>query len=134
MSTIGDRLREERERLGFSQTVFAETGGVQKRAQINYEQGERFPGVDYLAAVAKLGVDAQYIVTGERSSSAAQMALPADQQLLLDAYQALTAAKRKALLASLLTGSTPKPRKSGEGISVAGNSNRVAGRDITERK
>lgn len=63
----GDRLREERERLGYSQSAFGEIGGVKKLAQINYEKGERNPDAVYLAKVAEYGVDVLYVLTGNRS-------------------------------------------------------------------
>lgn len=69
MSTIGERLREERERLGLSQPAFAEVGGVQKRAQINYEKDERHPDAAYLAAVAEAGVDVLYVLTGQHAQN-----------------------------------------------------------------
>lgn len=63
---VGRRLREERERLGLSQTEFGRQGGVTKQAQINYESDKRSPSTDYLAKVAELGVDILYVVTGRR--------------------------------------------------------------------
>ncbi|HIE2486079.1 TPA: helix-turn-helix domain-containing protein [Pseudomonas aeruginosa] len=66
MSTIGQRLREERERLGLNQTDFAEIGGIQKRAQINYEKDERHPDAAYLAAITEAGVDVLYVLVGQR--------------------------------------------------------------------
>ena len=65
LCTFGERLREERERLGLSQTAFAEAGGVQKRAQINYEKADRLPDAAYLAAIAAIGVDVLYVITGK---------------------------------------------------------------------
>ena len=65
MDDIGSRLKSERTRLGFNQTDFGAIGGVQKLAQINYEKGERFPGADYLQAIAKEGADVQFIITGD---------------------------------------------------------------------
>lgn len=49
-STIGQRLREERERFGMSQTAFGQAGGVQKQAQINYESDLRSPDAIYLSS------------------------------------------------------------------------------------
>lgn len=66
LSTVGERLREERDRLDLSQTAFAELGGVQKRAQINYEKDERHPDAGYLAAIAAANVDVLYVLTGKR--------------------------------------------------------------------
>lgn len=64
MNTFSDRLRDERKRLGKNQTELAELAGVQKRAQVNYESGERSPAADYLAAVAAAGIDVLYLLTG----------------------------------------------------------------------
>ncbi len=55
MNGIGPRLREERERLGMTQRVFGDIGGVEPNAQGKYESGERTPRVDYLAALAVRG-------------------------------------------------------------------------------
>lgn len=53
-SDIGERLREERERIGLSQMAFGEIGGVKKLAQLKYEQRGRAPDVIYLGAISKL--------------------------------------------------------------------------------
>ena len=96
------RLREERKRLGFSQDAFAEIGGVQKRAQINYEKplddGGRKPDSAYFAAIASVGADVQYILTGVRSSAA----LAPDERLLLDKYRASSQAAKDAILGAAL--------------------------------
>ena len=47
---IGERLKEERERIGLSQTEFAAKAGASKNSQYNYEKGERSPDAAYLAA------------------------------------------------------------------------------------
>lgn len=65
--TIGDRLREERERLGFSQPAFAALAGTTKKSQIDYEKGQTFPKANYLEVIAAEGADIQYIITGRRS-------------------------------------------------------------------
>lgn len=82
MSGIGDRLREERERLGMSQAVFGELGGVKANAQGNYEKGERNPDAAYLAAIAEKGVDVLYVVTGERRPTSAESISGAEADLL----------------------------------------------------
>ncbi|WP_306169273.1 S24 family peptidase [Halomonas sp. MMSF_3323] len=65
--TIGERLKEERERLALSQTALAAIGGVGKTTQINYEKGLRNPDSAYLTAVAEQGVDLLYVLKGSRS-------------------------------------------------------------------
>ncbi len=64
MSGIGLRLRQERERLGLSQKIFGEIGGVEANAQGKYESGGRAPKADYLSRVAERGVDVLYVLTG----------------------------------------------------------------------
>ncbi len=64
---IGERLKEERERLGLNQTEFAAQAGASKNTQYNYEKGERSPDATYLAAADVMGVDVLYVVTGRRT-------------------------------------------------------------------
>jgi transcriptional regulator with XRE-family HTH domain len=68
VSFLGDRLREERERLGYNQTQLAVIGDTTKKSQIDYEKGNSYPKGNYLEAVSKLGIDVQYIITGQRST------------------------------------------------------------------
>lgn len=57
-----DRLREERERLGFSQAGFAEKAGVHRNTQVRYENGRTEPEVGYFEVVRGLGVDVDYVL------------------------------------------------------------------------
>lgn len=138
MPLLGERLREERERLGFPQQDLAEECGVTMRSQRNYEKGERQPDAAYLVAFTALGGDVLYVLTGQRSNARAPAHLPSDEQLLLETYRGLTAPARKKLLAELLTGgkkaSKPKASSEDAGIKVSGSGHRVAGRDFNERK
>lgn len=68
--SFGERLREERIRLGLSQTVFGTKGGVTKKTQMLYEADERSPDGVYLAAIAMAKADVLYILTGQRSGTA----------------------------------------------------------------
>lgn len=86
MNTFGDRLKEERERLGLSQTALGDVGGVKKLAQINYEKGERMPDAAYLAAIAAAGADVLYILTGQRAFVPPPPLKP-DEAALLDDYR-----------------------------------------------
>lgn len=95
MKTIGGRLKEERERLGFSQTEFGELGGVKKLAQIHYEKDERQPGAGYLSSVAAKGVDVMYVLTGQRTS--AEYSLNRKEEALLDNYRHCVAEDQKAI-------------------------------------
>lgn len=74
--TIGQRLKEERERLGFTQPAFAELAGTTKKSQIDYEKDLTQPKAGYLASIAKAGADVSYIVTG--------LAISREQKIHLD--------------------------------------------------
>ena len=95
---IGERLREERVRLGPSQEAFGEMAGVGKQAQLRYEKGERHPDTLYMAALAKIGVDVLYVLTGQRSNTA----LTTEERLLLERYRESPQPLRDAALRVLL--------------------------------
>ncbi|WP_432239920.1 helix-turn-helix domain-containing protein [Herbaspirillum robiniae] len=67
--TFGQRLKEERKRLGMTQPDFAQVGKVEKNTQLNYEQDKRSPTADYLLAIADAGVDIHYVMHGERATN-----------------------------------------------------------------
>jgi transcriptional regulator with XRE-family HTH domain len=67
MSTWNMRLREERKRLGLSQSQFAAMAEIGYRTIGNYESGARYPGIDVLLRMQSHGVDVEYILTGLRN-------------------------------------------------------------------
>ena len=69
MTSIGMRLREERVRLGFSQTELGDIAGITKNTQMLYESEKRIPKADYLSALDAVGVNTHYVLTGNRSIS-----------------------------------------------------------------
>ncbi|HGJ5882126.1 helix-turn-helix domain-containing protein, partial [Arsenophonus sp.] len=77
---VGDRLKSERLRLGLSQEIFAERCGVKKLTQYNYEKSERHPDAGYLIAAKALGVDLNYVMTGERSDEASALDVLRDEE------------------------------------------------------
>ena len=93
---IGERLKEERSRLGLSQTDFGALASVGKTTQINYEKGNGSPDAKYLAAVAEQGVDVLYVVTGSRVPTATN-ALTPDEDTLLANYRQLDEKARTTL-------------------------------------
>ncbi|WP_244128947.1 helix-turn-helix domain-containing protein [Burkholderia gladioli] len=94
---IGERLKEERGRLEMNQTQFAAVAGVGKTTQINYESGNRVPDAEYLASLAKVGLDVQYVVTGVRSS----VALSPDERDLVAMYRSAALAGKMAAVGAL---------------------------------
>ena len=86
LTSIGSRLREERERLGVSQEAFAQSFGVSRRTQIAWEKGEQFPNAEVLSLASALGVDVLYVLTNKRSVPVESTLTP-DERALLDNYQ-----------------------------------------------
>lgn len=107
--TFGERLREERQRLGLSQDALAVLCSVTKRTQGNYERNEREADTTYLAAAAAAGIDIQFVVTGERVS-------PLEQAQALAAAPGVGAA---ALLQELLCVQEPAGTYSTVELSAA---------------
>ena len=97
MLNIGERLKEERVRLGFNQADFAAFAGVAKTSQFNYEKGERSPDAAYLAAVAEKGVDVLYVVSGERKPTPAD-SISGDETSLLEYYRLMADSDRQSLV------------------------------------
>lgn len=85
MDNFGKRLREERLRIGNTQSEFCIAGGVKVQAQVNYEKGTRKPDAAYLSAIAA-GADVSYIITGVRSISSKE-SLSHREAALMDNYR-----------------------------------------------
>jgi transcriptional regulator with XRE-family HTH domain len=64
-TTFASRLRNARERLGFSVSEIARRTGVSRVTQTAYEAGNSAPSVGYLEELAGLGADIHWLVTGE---------------------------------------------------------------------
>lgn len=85
---IGERLREERERLGLTQPAFAAAAGAAKRTLIEWEKGATSPSAVQLAALSTIDVDVLYVLTGQRAAGApAAPALTREEEALLDNYR-----------------------------------------------
>ncbi|MEX3690101.1 helix-turn-helix domain-containing protein [Paraburkholderia sp. BR14263] len=142
--TIGDRLREERERLGFAQPAFAALADTTKKSQIDYEKDVTQPKAGYLAAISKVGADVQYIVTGVRSVAA----LTNDEAELLERFRAASLEVKAAAIGALKGGTSSKGESSRSSTKerkaqrIEGSmqvfhkapKGDIAGRDINKRK
>ncbi|PIF12725.1 helix-turn-helix domain-containing protein [Janthinobacterium sp. 13] len=111
MRSIGEILKEERQRLGMNQEDFAAVGGLKRRAQTLYEQDERAPDALYLRALAGIGVDVHYILTGERLQSA----VTADERELLDGYRSMDVRGKAGVLGMIGGMRSPTPPASQAG-------------------
>lgn len=64
MGSVGDRLKRERVRLGYSVRKFAEAAGVATSTQMNYESNEREPRSEYYNRISRLGAEIFWIMRG----------------------------------------------------------------------
>lgn len=62
---FGERLKDERKRLGLNQDEFAERAGVKRLAQLQYEKEAREPRTSYLTAIGAMGVSLSYVIFGK---------------------------------------------------------------------
>ncbi|MGP8492713.1 helix-turn-helix domain-containing protein [Paraburkholderia fungorum] len=98
---IGPRIKEERERLRF-QAVLAEAVGVTRQSVLNWESGAAQPPAAALAAMARLGLDVLYILTGERSQPVTpQELLPEVDRIFLDNLHAAPAEVQRGVKITL---------------------------------
>ncbi len=85
---VGERLREERDRLGMNQTDFGVAAGVSRGTQKAYELESSSPDVRYLCALQSMAVDVHYVLTGARSI-AGENGLTPEESTVLEQYRSL---------------------------------------------
>ncbi|MFC5431769.1 helix-turn-helix domain-containing protein [Paraburkholderia denitrificans] len=83
---IGDRLKEERVRLGYTQPDFAALVGASKSSLIRWEAGTKSPDIAHLAEWSTVGLDVLYVATGTRSQPL-ESTLTKEEEVLLDNYR-----------------------------------------------
>src|SRR3954453_16208161 len=92
---FGNRLAEERKRLGLKQAEFASLVGTDVPKQSLYENDRRELRADYLARLAGAQVDVVYVLTGQRTEGDW---LGRGASELLSAYVALPRGLQEGLL------------------------------------
>lgn len=125
MGTLAERLREERVRLALKQDEMATAAGLNRTAQIRYEKGERVPDAGYLAAIAALGIDVRYVVTGIPTP-----AIAGDEAELLRRYRDASPDVRAAILGAL--GVAAVPAVSGKVAITGGEQGQVLVGDVQQ--
>lgn len=126
---IAERLKDERQRLKLSQPEFGALGGAGKTTVIAWERGDATPNAAFLASAAAVGIDVQYIITGERRGDG--IGESAVYQAVLDAVDLLSLEKKvdaqqlaKAVVK--LTSRAPAPQAQPGGVqTINGNSGQV---------
>ena len=112
-SSFGDRLEEERSRLGLKKGQMAEAGNVAPSTYTSYLQGDRIPDLNALVAWAEAGVDPLYVAVGRRMPEL----LAPEEELILSGYRRLDARGRAGVLG--LIGGMQAP--TGASIRVGGD-------------
>lgn len=92
---IGQRLWQERTRLGLTQTEMAQRGGVVMRTYADYESGRSSPKAENLQLWAGTGVDVLFVVTGQANAGM----LTAEEATVLSYWRNSPDALRAAWLA-----------------------------------
>lgn len=62
---VANRIKAWRHSLGLTQEQFAALAAMPKRTLVGYENDEREPGATALAALARTGVNVNWLLTGE---------------------------------------------------------------------
>lgn len=76
-------LKEERQRLGFTQAEIAEQCGISREMWCRYERSASVPSGDVLHQFSQLGGDVQFVLSGARTIAP----LTDDECRLLEAYR-----------------------------------------------
>lgn len=102
------------------------------RSQRNYEKGERFPDAAYLAAIADIGADVRYIITGKRDGPVPE-AMTSDERYLLERYRGSPQPLKDAALRVLLGGELPSKTQKQINVAVGSNHGQMAGKIINKK-
>lgn len=95
---LSERLKQARKELGLSQQAMADRLGISLRSQQNYESGDRVPDATYLAAIAAVGVDVLYVLTGQ---SGGGVSITEGERTLLNLYNAAPAQVQEGVRTTL---------------------------------
>ena len=81
---IAERIKAWRTSLGLTQDEFARRSGLSKATLVGYEVGQRKPGADALAAIAKTGCNMTWLLTGDgdmRAQTSMEPCVPATKNM-----------------------------------------------------
>ena len=85
---LGERLKQERERLGLTIPAFADLADAKKNTVIDWQKDVSSPPAAKLSALASAGLDVLYVVTGQRAPLA-RTVTPIDRDRLQAAIEAV---------------------------------------------
>lgn len=87
---FGKRLKEERTRLGYTQTALVEICEISYNAYSNYELGKRKPDAELLMKLGSLGFDIVYLLMGLKNAYAPKIR----ERALLKSFRELSEEKQ----------------------------------------
>ena len=109
--TLGDRLREERKRMGLNQPEFAALANTTKQTLFSWENGKTAPDGFQMAALAAAGADVLYVLTGSRSQPISEVeTLSPRQRALLKNYDNTDDAGKRVIESTADFAAQPKRR------------------------
>jgi transcriptional regulator with XRE-family HTH domain len=86
LQLFSERLKDARERIPLTQDEIALKTGIPKRSYCAYEAGDIAPSAKLLKALALMGMDIGYLLTGSRAAAVSPTLSPR-QRALLDNYE-----------------------------------------------
>lgn len=92
------RLKKERKRLHLSQEEAATRAGVQRETWSRYENGGMQPGTDVWVALALMGADVRYILSGEPEPLYADTGLSDGEKAVVALYRGIEPGAQKMLM------------------------------------
>ncbi|WP_414919735.1 helix-turn-helix domain-containing protein [Pseudomonas sp. IT-P218] len=80
--------------MGLNQEDLAQAGAVNRNTQGSYERGARHPDTAYLRAIAGLGVDIVYVLTGQKALGEG---LNATEARIIEQFRSITPFDQEAI-------------------------------------
>lgn len=129
------RLREEIDRCGMSLAAASRAAQESSPQRLkDVVSGRQKCPADLVARLMVIGVDAMYVLTGDRPQHVSNKLAP-DEEVLIDGYRTLDTSSKKRALASMLMGTSTAEQTSRISTqTVSGSGHRVAGRDFNTKE
>lgn len=110
--TVGDRIKAERLKAGWSQTKLAQIAEVQPSTISQIEKGDRYPSTEVLEKIAKALKTTVSRLLGQTSEDElADLLQDEEVQVLFRGFKNLSAKDREMILKQIKFLKSEKPRK-----------------------
>lgn len=98
---VGERIKEERLRLGLTQTGLVDQVGSTVQSLRSYESERSKPDAAYLQELSRVGMDVYYVLVGRKEDEPSRVMLEPDERALVKGYQSLNDESKSHLLGVL---------------------------------